>query len=76
MSIDPRGTTPGIIPGAEAKPKTVFMKCPEARCSSKEVIEILIHEQARGAPVPAHRAYRCTQCGHTTSISVGGYIHI
>lgn len=75
MSIDPKGVAPGLVPGAQAQPKLLNMKCAEETCDSIQATEIQLGEQARGAPVPSHRIYRCVKCGRTRSLSVGGYAH-
>lgn len=74
MSIDPKGTEPGLAPGAQAQPKKLNMKCTDEKCDSLEVTEIQISEQARGAPAPSQRVYRCVKCGRTRSLMVGGHV--
>jgi DNA-directed RNA polymerase subunit M/transcription elongation factor TFIIS len=76
MSIDPKGTTPGLIPGAQVEPKVLNMKCQDPKCNSIEVTEIQISEQTRGTPAPSQRVYRCVKCGRTSSITVGGYANL
>lgn len=70
--IDPKGTSPGLAPGAQATPKVLNMKCSDPKCDSIEAIEIKIE-------VPEHhgqRVYRCNKCGHTRSLNVGGHLNI
>jgi hypothetical protein len=74
MSIDPTGTSPGLIPGAQAEPKTLNMKCVDERCGSMEATEIQLGEKVRGAPAPSQRVYRCVKCGRTRSLTVGGNV--
>lgn len=76
MSINQKGVAPGLVPGAQAKPATVNMRCEDAKCDSIEATEIQIFEQARGAPSPSQRVYRCTKCGRTRSVNVGGHISL
>lgn len=76
MSIDPKGTTPGLAPGAQAQPKVLNMKCQDSKCDSIEATEIQLGEQGRGSPAPSQRVYRCVKCGRTHSLMVGGYVSI
>lgn len=73
---DFKGTAPGLVPGAQVKPKTLNMRCANPDCDSIEVSEIQLAEKAPGAPAPSHRLYRCVKCGHPRSINVGGHISI
>lgn len=72
MSVDPKGTAPGLAPGAQAAPKILNMRCPNTtiNCDSIEATEIKI-ESGDG-----HRLYRCVKCGYTRSLNVGGYVNL
>lgn len=72
MSIDPKGTQPGIIPTAP-KPKVVNLKCRMDGCGSVEAIEISPAPQSENAGAPLQRMYQCTQCQGTWGLPVGGH---
>lgn len=67
---DPKGITPGLAPKAEIKPALVSMRCKNVlfECDSMEATEVKID----GAPHVGQRVYRCTKCGHTMAVVVGG----
>jgi len=72
MSFDPKGTAPGLAPGARVEPSKLNMKCQDTNCDSMEATEIKIE-----SPEPAgQRVYRCVKCGRTHSIKVGGHLNI
>lgn len=68
MPIDPTGTTPGLALQAQPDPNVVNMKCRNRKCKSITATQIKVPSQ--------QRVYRCTKCGHTWSIVVGGNIDI
>ena len=76
MNMDPKGTTPGLAPGAAPKAKVINLKCKglNGNCSSLEATEIVVEETQAGV-APSQRVYACTKCGHTSSMSVGGPVH-
>lgn len=67
MSIDPKGTTPGLATKAEAAEKVLNMRCRDAKCDSMQATEIKI-----AGPDTGQRVYRCAKCGMTRSLNVGG----
>lgn len=69
MPADPRGTTPGLAPSAKPSEAVINLKCRNPKCKSITATEIKI-------PNKSQRIYRCTKCGHTWTISVGGNIDI
>lgn len=69
MPIDPRGTTPGLSPQAKLEEKVINMKCRNRKCTSITATEIKIQNKSQ-------RVYRCTECGNTWFINVGGNIDI
>jgi hypothetical protein len=70
--IDPKGTTPGLAPGAQEAPSIVNMKCADSKCASIEATEIKVEV----AEHVGQRVYRCTKCGRTRSLNIGGHINI
>lgn len=70
MPVDPTGTSPGLMPGAET-PKPVHIKCRNPSCDSILAIEIKIAEQGGGL-----RLYQCQKCKATRSIPVGGAVDL
>jgi len=76
MSIDPKGTAPGLAPGLQVDPKVLNMKCQDPQCDSIHATEIQVSERERNAPAPSQRIYRCVKCGRTTSLAVGGHLNI
>ena len=74
MSIDHEGTRPGLLPGAQVKPKTLSMKCRNPKCDSIEASEIqLTNLPVSEYGVPSQRVYRCVKCGDTRGLGVGGH---
>jgi len=71
MSIDHKGTAPGLIPETPKEP-VHFMRCKEETCDSMEATEIRIEGQVH----TGQRVYRCTKCGRPSSVQVGGYLNI
>jgi len=72
MSIDQKGTSPGLTTGAKVEEKVHNMRCKNERCDSMEAIEIKID-------APSHhgqRVYRCVKCSQPVSLNVGGSINI
>lgn len=74
MSVDPKGLSPGLAPGAQQQPTVINLKCQDDRCGSIEATEIQLAEKVRGAPSPSQRVYRCVKCGLTRSLNVGGSV--
>lgn len=65
MSIDPKGTTPGLA--KEPEVKEVNMRCKNhPKCNSITATELKIGAQ------PGTHIYRCTKCGHTHRVTLGG----
>lgn len=69
MPVDPKGTTPGLNPGSKPVEGTVNMKCRNPKCKSITSTEIRL-------PNKSQRVYRCTKCGYTWTINVGGFLDI
>lgn len=69
MPVDPKGTTPGLTPQAKPQAKPINLKCRNPKCNNISATEIKI-------PNASQRIYRCTKCGHTWTITVGGQINI
>jgi len=65
MPIDPKGITPGLAK-IEKKPTLVSIRC--SQCSSMEFEDLKV----QGSESQGLRVYRCTQCGFTKSVAVGG----
>lgn len=76
MSIDPKGTTPGLAAGSAPKAKVINLKCKglNGNCTSLQATEIPV-EQTQTGVAPNQRVYSCVDCGFTTSTSVGGPVH-
>jgi hypothetical protein len=72
MSIDQKGTTPGLTPGTVAQEAKLNMRCKDPSCDSIEATEIKIEQQSHSG----HRVYRCVKCGRPTSLAVGGSINL
>ena len=66
MPIDPGGTTPGLANKAKPAEKIHNIKCRGRNCTSITATEIKI-EGGGGL-----RVYRCTECGRTLPVNVGG----
>ena len=64
MSVDPTGTTPGLA--AKPEVKELNMKCKNPKCDSITATELKIGAQ------PGTHVYRCTKCGHTHRVALGG----
>ena len=71
MSIDPKGTKPGLAPQAP-KQKIVNLKCRNQDCASIEAIEIPVDTQGGPGVAPSRRMYQCTECHQTWGLPVGG----
>jgi hypothetical protein len=67
MSIDPKGTTPGLSPNAKPKEDVINLKCRNSHCDGIEAVEIKVASGAQG-----RRIYRCLKCNHTWGVPVGG----
>lgn len=67
MPIDPRGTAPGLSPGAKPQEKVLNLKCRDRRCDGMTAIQIEVPSGLHG-----RRIYRCTKCNHTWGVPVGG----
>jgi hypothetical protein len=66
MSIDLKGTTPGLAV-QEKLPDEVFnLKCRGPKCDSIQATQIKI------TGLKGQRTYRCIKCGHTWGLNVGG----
>ncbi len=76
MNMDPKGTAPGLAQGAAPKVKTIHLKCKglNGNCTSLVATEIVVEETQAGV-APSQRVYACTECGFTSSMSVGGPVH-
>ncbi len=70
MTIDPKGTTPGLAAGTQQAPKLFNMKCRNTKCSGMQATAIQITGQ------DAQRMYRCTTCSHTWGLNVGGTFNL
>lgn len=72
MTIDPKGTTPGLPPQAqEKKPDLIHMACRNPHsCSSKTATVLQIPGQS------SQRLYRCSKCQHTWGINLGGAFNL
>jgi hypothetical protein len=68
MPIDPKGTTPGLVP-EQPKPETVNMRCRRGSCQSIQATIVKI-------PGSAARMYRCCECGHMWGINLGGSVDL
>lgn len=64
MSVDPTGTTPGLASQPEVK--ELNMKCKDPKCDSITAEEMKIGAQ------PGTHIYRCTKCGNTHRVTLGG----
>lgn len=73
--LDPSGTTPGLAPASEPKPKTFNMRCKVEKCDSMEVVEITPKLSIENAGAPSVRTYRCVKCNYTWTIPVGGFVN-
>lgn len=69
MPIDPTSTKPGLPP-TQNEPPPVHMKCRNPNCDSITAVEIKLQGQGSA------RLYRCTKCGATRSITVGGSVEL
>lgn len=76
MNFDPKGTAPGLNPGAAPAPKVHHLKCRAGTCDSVQAIEITTNAQPDGAGASHTRLYQCIKCHHTWVIGVGGNINI
>lgn len=67
MAIDPKGTQPGVTksPAPEAR---VHMKCKNQRCDSISATVMMIPGSN------SLRIYRCTKCGASHEVNVGGAV--
>jgi len=75
MSVDPKGTTPGLK--AETKePKVHHMKCRNEDCPSMQVTEIPTGGAPEGAGAAHNRLYQCVTCHLTWTLGVGGSVNI
>ncbi len=65
MPVDPKSTTPGVVP--QSKPdNVVLMKCKSETCDSMSAVVVDISSD------PHQRMYRCVKCHRSTGINVGG----
>jgi hypothetical protein len=71
MPIDPTGTTPGLSPKTKEEEKPLLLACRNKRrkCDSMTATKL---DTGPGGP----RMYRCTECGHTWTINVGGAVNL
>lgn len=67
MSVDPVGIAPGIAK-QETPEKVVFLRCRNPKCSSVKAVQIEVETPT----FVSQRVYRCVECNHTWSLSVGG----
>jgi hypothetical protein len=71
MSVDPKGTSPGLAP-VSAAPQTVSIKC--KKCPSMTAAIIAIGSE--DGPMNHQRLYRCVSCNATWGINVGGFVNL
>ncbi len=69
MSVDPKGTAPGLSPQTKVDQQVIHMKCRNPKCNSITAVEIKI-------PRSMSRVYRCTDCGYVHTVSVGGAVDL
>lgn len=67
MSIDPTSTTPGLK--KDPKDDVVNMSCRNPKCDS--ITAKILNINA----APGNHVYRCTECGYTKGIAVGGAVN-
>jgi aspartate carbamoyltransferase regulatory subunit len=68
MTVDPKGTLPGLaVPAESEKPVTVNIRCKNSRCTSVVAEELKIP-----TALPGQHLYRCVTCHHTWGIALGG----
>lgn len=67
MSIDPKGTQPGLAKKPD-EPETHHMKCRNPKCGCMTATEMKI------GGGPGQHVYRCTKCGHSWGVALGGYV--
>lgn len=70
MTIDPKGTQPGIMHNAPQE-KLVAMRCRFENCNSNTAKEVVPSVTENGV-VLSNRVYQCTACMGTWTISLGG----
>ena len=67
MSIDPKGTAPGLQKEPEESVVNIACRAPKCKSITATVLNI--------NAAPGTHVYRCTECGYTKGVTVGGVVN-
>lgn len=71
VTIDPKGTTPGLTQ-ANPAPQVVNLKC--KMCPSMTATIVAAGDAA--SSLSHNRWYKCTDCGYSWALNVGGFFSL
>jgi hypothetical protein len=76
MTIDPKGTSPGLANGARVEPKKISMGCKNEFCTSIQVVEVTPQAGVSGSSDFHNRTYQCCVCNSVWTVPTGGFVNL